>query len=259
MERSRIIIPNSFNPDPFYFVFSRARNKYFILNDKIDYYSIAVLLDGGVEYELNGEYYHLTAGDILVCPPGTARKAKTDGFKISDIDFYGDRIEGFDEPIVIRQAGFKKINMYMERINFQCLSEDVNYKAAVRGYILIMLNELLSHLSGDIGMHVVKMKKYIIEHYMQNITMEDLSKFTHLTSAYCGVLFKKDMGCTVTEYINKLRIDTAIRYINEDNTITLDEIALNVGYCDVYQFGKMFKRIVGESPGEYRKNHYKMM
>ena len=97
------------------------------------------------------------------------------------------------------------------------------------------------------------MREYLIENYTRGVTMRDLSRITGITPAYCGTLFKHEMGCTVTEYINKLRIDTAIRYMSDDYAATLEEIADSVGFCDEYQFSKIFKRTVGESPGEYRR------
>jgi hypothetical protein len=166
MEKSKIKIPESFNPQPFYFVFRRPRNQWFVLHDTIEYYSVAVLLEGGVEYELNEKEYNLSAGDILVCPPGTKRKAKTKGFKISDIDFYGDKIEGFNEPVIVHKRGFEKINMYMEFINYEYLSGDDNYMASIRGYVLVMLKELLSNFNNELNRDVSKMRKYIIENYM---------------------------------------------------------------------------------------------
>ena len=248
-----IMPANSFNPIPFYIINRRTRNCHWILNDKIDYYSFCVYPEGGAEYELNGVHYELRAGDMLLCPPGTERKAKTSGFKESDVDFFAEKIDGLTKPVIVHGKRFEQINLYMDRINHLYLSGPGSNMAAIRGYLLIIISEFISCLNGGLNKYVEKMREYLIENYTRGVTMRDLSRITGITPAYCGTLFKHEMGCTVTEYINKLRIDTAIRYMSDDDAATLEEIADSVGFCDEYQFSKIFKRTIGESPGEYRR------
>lgn len=57
----------------------------------------------------------------------------------------------------------------------------------------------------------------------------------------------------MSEYIYKLRILAAIEYLKDDETVTIEEISYNLGFCDVYHFGKVFKKNMGISPGQYRK------
>lgn len=93
-------------------------------------------------------------------------------------------------------------------------------------------------------------KKYIEEHYMQKIQMQDLATYTHISSSYLSVKFKKEVGCSFTEYLIKFRINKAKELFRERH-ITCKEAADMVGYEDYAQFSKMFKKYTGISPTEY--------
>ena len=65
--------------------------------------------------------------------------------------------------------------------------------------------------------------------------------------------FKKQMGMPPTKYIIKLRITNAKELLRTTNLI-VREIGVICGYDDVVFFRKIFKKEVGVSPSEYRKN-----
>lgn len=98
--------------------------------------------------------------------------------------------------------------------------------------------------------YVEFVKKYIEEHYMQKIQLQDLATYTHISGSYLSVKFKKEVGCSFTEYLIKFRMNKARQLFRERN-IACKEVADLVGYEDYAQFSKMFKKYVGMSPAEY--------
>jgi transcriptional regulator GlxA family with amidase domain len=64
--------------------------------------------------------------------------------------------------------------------------------------------------------------------------------------------FRNATGHTPSDYLQRLRIQKACELL-ETSATTIDHIAGNVGYLDVPSFGKLFKKTIGLSPGEYRK------
>jgi two-component system response regulator YesN len=69
---------------------------------------------------------------------------------------------------------------------------------------------------------------------------------------YFSRLFKKEIGCTYAEYITKLRIEEARKFLTNPS-LTIAEISKKVGYPDPNYFSKVFKKTVGLPPSEYRQ------
>ena len=94
--------------------------------------------------------------------------------------------------------------------------------------------------------------KYINENYPSNLTLKDVANHVGISSSYLSTLFTRTLECSFVDYLNKVRIDRACGYFY-DNKIKTYEIAYKVGYKDDKYFSKVFKRITGKSPSEYRR------
>ncbi len=94
---------------------------------------------------------------------------------------------------------------------------------------------------------------YIQEHYFEPLTLSGLSEQFHVEHSYFSKMFKKETGETLMMYIAGLRIQKAKQYIKE-NAGTLTEIAFMVGYDDYTYFNKVFRKLTGISPRDYKKN-----
>lgn len=103
--------------------------------------------------------------------------------------------------------------------------------------------------TGDLAEFV---KSYIEEHYMKEVRLADLAIVAHVTPAYLGARFKREMGISFTEYLISYRLEKAKRLLKESSA-PVKEIASAVGYADHVQFEKTFKKRVGLTPGKYRK------
>lgn len=80
-----------------------------------------------------------------------------------------------------------------------------------------------------------------------------LARKTELNKNSLIRLFKKEVGCTPYRYLTQRRVEQAIKLM-ENSSLSLEEISERCGYCDRYQFSRMFKSVMGESPGGYRKS-----
>ncbi|NLG03729.1 MAG: helix-turn-helix domain-containing protein, partial [Clostridia bacterium] len=100
--------------------------------------------------------------------------------------------------------------------------------------------------------YVEFIKKYIEEHYMNEIQLGDLALVTHVSSSYLSVRFKKEEGCNFTEYLVRFRMNKAKELLRKER-ISCKEAAARVGYTDYAQFSKMFKKYIGCNPRELIK------
>lgn len=100
--------------------------------------------------------------------------------------------------------------------------------------------------------HMQLMMDYIDCHYMQNITMDDLSGLEGLTPQHICRIFKSCTRMRPTEYITHIRIKNAKEMLSQTNH-SISEIAYWCGFENDNYFWRTFKRITGNTPGEYRK------
>ena len=97
-----------------------------------------------------------------------------------------------------------------------------------------------------------EIKKFIEEHYSENITVQTLAEEFYLTPNYISMLFKKETGENFKDYLTKIRIDKAKALI-QDPLFKLYQVAESVGYKDPDYFTKVFKKYTGVTPSEYRE------
>ena len=86
-----------------------------------------------------------------------------------------------------------------------------------------------------------------------DLSLDSISSAIHLSPSELSRQFKKETGETITEYINKIRINEAI-FILENENVSITDTAFIVGFNDVNYFTKVFKKIKGITPSEYRKS-----
>lgn len=96
-------------------------------------------------------------------------------------------------------------------------------------------------------------KEYIEEHYFENIALGDVAEKAGITASYLSSLFSQQMGVTFVDYLNEVRIDHACTYLRQ-NYLKTYEIAYKVGFRDEKYFSKVFRKVKGMSPSEYKKS-----
>ncbi len=97
------------------------------------------------------------------------------------------------------------------------------------------------------------MMEYIEEHYMDEITAEDVSACISVSSSVCLRCFRQMLDTTPMQYIKRLRLQKASgMLLNTEKNI--GEIAFDSGFRDVSYFTKAFREQYGCTPGAYRQN-----
>ena len=96
-------------------------------------------------------------------------------------------------------------------------------------------------------------KAYIKMNLSEEVTLDEVAKKVGLTRTYFSALFKKMTGETFVHYRIKKRMEEA-RKLLAVPTLTITDIAIQVGYEDYPHFTKTFKNFVGMSPSEYRSS-----
>lgn len=119
----------------------------------------------------------------------------------------------------------------------------------IRHYCLLVQKHSLERYSGPIR----DCLNYVDFHYMEPLSLEGLAARFAINKNYLSSRFHKEVGMTVTDYINKTRVQRAEELLGKKN-LSMQAIAEQCGFTDANYFTRTFKKINGLSPNEYRKS-----
>ena len=109
--------------------------------------------------------------------------------------------------------------------------------------------------SDRLGQAAEKIRRYIRKNYMKDISMQDAARMMNYSDAYFCKLFKQCFDQNFTAYLARLRINEARRLLQDKNA-SVREVSMLVGDFDANYFAKVFKRIAGMNPSEYRDSFH---
>lgn len=119
--------------------------------------------------------------------------------------------------------------------------------------LLLSIVEDCNSYSSSNEKTVIQCKKYIDEHYMDDLSLEYLAEKVNLNTNYFSVFFKNNLGVKFTQYLQDIRMNKA-RELLEKGDMRIYEISEMIGYHDVKYFIKVFKKEFDISPDEYRQS-----
>ncbi len=118
----------------------------------------------------------------------------------------------------------------------------------------IAKNQKNRHYMSNQDPCVWKAIRFIEQNYYLDINVEMLCKHVNYSRSYLSRIFKNELHMTIPEYTNMVRIQNAKSLLTETD-MPMHEISTSVGVHDSFYFSKLFKKITGETPRDYRKSH----
>ncbi|PFJ17205.1 AraC family transcriptional regulator [Bacillus cereus] len=97
-------------------------------------------------------------------------------------------------------------------------------------------------------------QNYIFKNIYNPISVKQLAKIANVNPDYLSILFKKEVGIPLSEYIQRERIEEAKKLLTF-TTYSLSDICAWLNFSDQSYFTKIFKKFTNETPGKYRKSH----
>lgn len=171
--------------------------------------------------------------------------------------FTGDIKPGlFSDKIHDESNYFKNI---FEKINSKWSRKPYGYMLQIKSLIYSCLSDILSKnrqmkYSEAKRELIMKADKYIEANFTNpDFSVNSLIDYTGTSDTYFRETFKELHGMSPVKYINNLKIEKAKAYLKTTD-ISVNDIALSLGFLNVHYFSNVFKQIVGESPLKYRKS-----
>ena len=98
---------------------------------------------------------------------------------------------------------------------------------------------------------ITRAKEYIQEHQTEELSLGQVAKAVNTSTFYFCKMFKKVTGINFTDYLSRVRIEKSKNLLLNPN-LRVSEIAFEVGFQSLTHFNRVFKKILGQSPTEYR-------
>ena len=99
---------------------------------------------------------------------------------------------------------------------------------------------------------ITRAKNYIAEHQTENLRLGQVARAVNTSTFYFCKMFKKVAGVNFTDYLSRIRIEKSKNLLLNPN-LRISEIAYEVGFQSLTHFNRTFKKLVGQSPTDYRE------
>jgi len=127
---------------------------------------------------------------------------------------------------------------------------------ATKAYVLSALRRSREMREHQTISALDRARAYIESHFTEDLSLEEVADHVHLNSFYLSKVFKQYVGETFIDFLTSLRIKRAKQLIEED-TLSLKEICYEAGYKDPNYFSRVFKKVTGVTPSDYRTSSLK--
>ena len=240
--------------------------------EKLHSYLCFVVEDGDGELAYEGKKYELSVGDVVFIDcrkeysHSTGNKIEKTLWSLQWCHFYGPSMQAIyakycergGEP-VIHPSDYRPYIAILRELYEIAASSDYIRDMRINEKLNILLTLLMesSWHQGEGSKGVKKMeisavRLYIDEHYAEKLTLESVAGYFFIDKSYLARLFKSQYGITLTTYLQQVRITHAKRRLRFTEK-SVEEIGMECGIVELHYFSRVFKKLEGISPSEYRK------
>lgn len=118
-------------------------------------------------------------------------------------------------------------------------------------HLALMSNQIVVQQANAEPPLIARAKEFIHQHQTEEISLGQVAKAVNTSTFYFCKMFKKITGLNFTEYVSRVRIENAKNLLLNPN-LRVSEIAYEVGFQSLTHFNRVFKKIAGQSPTDYR-------
>ena len=217
------------------------------------YTLIHYVTSGSGTLECSGKMYTASAGQIFIIYANeiASYKAAEDSpwnyIWIAFDGLYADRLKELGTSVInAPKEIFDTIhNMIYNKISDKNLAASLIYS---------LYSSLLPVSSERKAMsYPSEVKKMIKLRYMDDISVADIARSLNIDKRYMSRIFKEKYGTTVIGYLVEVRIKKSCELLKQNYSVA--DTATIVGYTDSFNFSKMFKRVMGMSPLQYKRTN----
>lgn len=233
-------------------------------------FQLLYIASGKAHFHFDGKEQIVTAGHMVLYRPKEPQKYEyygNDQTEVYWVHFTGGNVTNIlrsygltdDKHVFYCSSGLDYQNLFRTMINELQMCRE-NYAEMLEMYlrqIFIMMHRYFLTSLKTSNPHVVeeidKATLYFNEHYNENISIDEYAQNNHVSVSWFIRNFKQCTGSTPLQYILSKRIYNA-EILLQDSSYNLTEISEIIGYDNPLYFSRIFKKVKGISPSEYRKS-----
>lgn len=239
---------------------SKKETKWAPDNHSHPYFEFIYFFNAKAQIDLPDGQFNLVPFDVVVYPPGIMHHEFPDLQYSQEILCIAAYIEGLNQW----NSSFhiSDTNGILGWLFEQCYKEykekQENYEEVIINYIQAIITHINRNLNASKKQTIDIINsciRFIHEHYQESISMEQLASISCVSKSYLSRLFLKKTGMSPLRYLNYIRIDVSKKLLM-DSKLSIRDIAAKVGFNDPLYFSRVFKKISGVAPIEYRSNFH---
>lgn len=248
----------------------QAKEPHVMQREHLASYLFFIVKEGSGTLEYDGNTYPLKQNDCVFidCQKKHSHCSNLDELWILNwMHFYGPNMSGIYDKFTERSGTpafhTESPEQYITLLDevFSIASSD-NYIRDMQLYEKI--TTLLTYLMEDSWnpgrqttpsrqkQNVQEVKDYIDAHFTEKLTLDNLADRFFINKFYLSKIFKEQFGTSINSYLLQVRVTHAKRLLRFSE-LSIEQIGYECGISDANYFSRMFKKIEGISPGEYRR------
>lgn len=250
----------------FYFANYSCKHQDAIRPSVLSFYHLTFVLSGKVTYKANDKEIVLCENDALLLPSGTKRERLKSDSPAHYVIFNYLPTKGneLSSPLLMKNSVNATVRNLLTAYPYKYyrvynpLSVSKPENARINEILPNIFNCILTELFASLkyktdNVHVQNIIKYVNDNVTSPLSLSIISNALHLSREYTSRIFKKELGITLTEYINEQKMLFAKDMLSS-SVIALNDIAGWLGYENYGYFSKVFKNYFGLSPAKMKAN-----
>ncbi len=249
-----------------------AKRQHTSSRENLSTYLFFIVEKGSGTLKYCGESYTLKQNDCVFinCRKPYSHCTSDDLWKLRWVHFFGPNMDSVYEKYLARggkacfsTAKYSEYSAVLSHLFEVAAStsyvRDIKIHEKLSGLLVLLMEETQTSNIGSLSTKIPELrqiKEYLDENYTQKITLDDLSAKFYINKFYLLEIFKQQYGMGVNEYMIHMRITKAKRLLRFTDK-TVEEIAYSCGMNSLHYFSRIFKKVEGLSPSEYRRSWVK--
>jgi AraC-like DNA-binding protein/ligand-binding sensor protein len=199
----------------------------------------AGLCDTAVPVRLGGEIVgFLQTGQVMLKPPTRAQFART----TKQLLAWGLKVD---------LKRLEEVYFHSRVLTPKQYDATLRLLATFAQHLSLIGNQLLVQQANTEPPVIRQARQFILQHQADELSLSKVAKAVNTSTFYFCKMFKRATGLHFTQYLARVRIEKAKNLLLNPN-LRVSEIAYEVGFQSLTHFNRVFKKLLGQSPTEYR-------